>query len=127
MRPIDSDALEARMYHDAFEVDSDMQRWDSGCWIRYKMFENAIREAPTIEEHKKGEWLELTNTNHTYVCSVCGRMLVNITDGKNMVTKNYPFCHCGADMRGEQEESDRTREPGRLLDAHVILPDIRRS
>ena len=52
---------------------------------------------------KKGEWLELTNTNHSYVCSVCGRMLVNITDGKNMVTKKYPFCHCGADMRGEQE------------------------
>ena len=55
-------------------------------------------------ERKKGEWLELTNTNHTYVCSVCGRMLVNITDGKNKVTKNYPFCHCGADMRGEQDE-----------------------
>ena len=55
-------------------------------------------------ERKIGEWLELTNTNHTYVCSVCGRMLVNITDGKNTVTKNYPFCHCGADMRGEQDE-----------------------
>ena len=51
-------------------------------------------------ERKKGEWIEFTNTNHTYVCSVCGRMLVNITDGKNTVTKNYPFCHCGADMRG---------------------------
>lgn len=57
-----------------------------------------LKEEP---ERKKGEWLELTNTNHTYVCSVCGRMLVNITDGKNTVTKNYPFCHCGADMRGE--------------------------
>jgi len=53
---------------------------------------------------KRGEWLELTDTNHTYVCSVCGRMLVNITDGKNTVTKNYPFCHCGADMRGGKNE-----------------------
>lgn len=58
-----------------------------------------INHMPTIEERKKGEWLELTNTNHTYVCSVCGRMLINITDGKNTVTKKYPFCHCGADMR----------------------------
>ena len=28
-----------------------------------------------------------------------GRLLVNITDGKNNVAKNYPYCHCGADMR----------------------------
>ena len=49
MRLIDADALTDRMYHDAFETDTDMQKWDSGCWIRYKMFENAIDEAPTIE------------------------------------------------------------------------------
>ena len=53
---------------------------------------------------KTGKWIELTNANHSYVCSACGRMLVNITDGKNTVTKNYPFCHCGADMRGKQDE-----------------------
>lgn len=66
-----------------------------------------VQDAPTIEERKTGKWLEFTNTNHTYVCSVCGRMLVNITDGKNTVTKNYPFCHCGADMRGEHNALDR--------------------
>lgn len=49
MRLIDADALRARMYHDAFETDSNMQKWDSGCWIRYKMFEIAIASAPTIE------------------------------------------------------------------------------
>ena len=26
-----------------------------------------------------------------------------VLNGKNKVTKNYPFCHCGADMRGEEE------------------------
>ena len=63
-----------------------------------------LKSLPSAQpERKTGEWLELTNTNHTYVCSVCGRMLVNITDGKNTVTKNYPFCHCGADMRGKIE------------------------
>jgi hypothetical protein len=63
-----------------------------------------VVEMPYVEPQRmKGKWIELTNTNHTYICSVCGRMLVNIPDGKNKVTKNYPFCHCGADMRGEQE------------------------
>lgn len=49
MRMIDADALSESMYHEAFETDTDMQRWDSGCWIRYKMFENNIEKAPTIE------------------------------------------------------------------------------
>lgn len=48
MRLIDADALRAAMYHEAFETDTDMQKWDSGCWIRYKMFENAIEAAPTV-------------------------------------------------------------------------------
>ena len=55
-------------------------------------------------ERKKGKWIEITNTDHTYICSVCGRMLVNISDGKNNVAKSYPFCHCGADMKGEHDE-----------------------
>ena len=46
---IDREKLKQRMYHEAFEKDSDMQRWDSGCWIRYKMFENVIAEIPTAE------------------------------------------------------------------------------
>ena len=47
--------------------------------------------------------IEITSSNHTYKCSVCGRLLANIADGKNNVAKNYPYCHCGADMRGEQD------------------------
>ncbi len=57
-------------------------------------------------ERIKGHWIEIALSNHTYKCSVCGRFLVNITDGKNNVAKNYPYCHCGADMRGEQNERD---------------------
>ena len=57
-------------------------------------------------ERKTGRWIEMSSTNHTYKCSVCGRLLVNITDGKNNVAKNYPYCHCGADMRGKKDEAD---------------------
>ena len=55
MRLIDADALSKAMYDEAFENDESynetnpMARWDSGLWIRYKMFENILDEAPTIE------------------------------------------------------------------------------
>ena len=49
MRIIDADALDEAMYHEAFETDTEMQKWDGGCWIRYKMFENKIAEAPTVD------------------------------------------------------------------------------
>lgn len=64
-----------------------------------------LMELPSAQpERKKGKWIKITNINHTYICSECGRLLVNITDGENKVTKYYPFCHCGADMReGENE------------------------
>ena len=28
---IDADALREAMYHEAFETDTDLQKWDSGC------------------------------------------------------------------------------------------------
>lgn len=55
-RLIDADALRQAMYHEAFELDSPMQKWDSGCWIRYKMFERMEESAPTIiPASKEGE------------------------------------------------------------------------
>lgn len=47
-RLVDADELRREMYHEAFETDTNMQKWDSGCWIRYKMFENTIGAVPTI-------------------------------------------------------------------------------
>ena len=44
----DLDVLRRAMYHEAFETDSPMQKWDSGCWIRYKLFERMEEAAPTI-------------------------------------------------------------------------------
>lgn len=49
-RYIDAEKFEKEMYHEAFvETNSDMQKWDSGCWIRYKMFENCIAQQPTAD------------------------------------------------------------------------------
>lgn len=54
-RLIDADALRQSMYHEAFETDSPMQKWDSGCWIRYKMFERLEGNAPTVIEAEVSE------------------------------------------------------------------------
>lgn len=39
MRLIDADKLINDLYHKVFEEDTDMQRWDSGCWVRYRLIE----------------------------------------------------------------------------------------
>ena len=74
---------------------------------RKKWTDEIIKALPTIQpERQKGEWIEISSINHTYKCSECGRLLVNITDGRNNVSKHYPYCHCGADMKGERHETD---------------------
>ena len=97
---IDADALCDAMYHEAFETDSEMQKWDSGCWIRYKMFENAIDKAPTIEP-KRGEWIEFDTKwgRSLYYCTNCMETSEVPTVFGNPL---YDFCpNCGADMRGD--------------------------
>ena len=109
MRPIDADALMERMYRDAFENDASynerdpMAKWDSGLWIRYKMFENAIDDAPTIDaDRPKGEWImhidDLFPCESTQECSVChAEQLINGNDDN--------FCpNCGARMKGADDE-----------------------
>ena len=46
---IDRQALRNAMYHEAMEKDSDEQKWDSGCWIRYKMFERVVDSMPSTQ------------------------------------------------------------------------------
>lgn len=107
MRLIDADDFGNRMYHEAFEKDSDLQKWDSGCWIRYKLFENVLREQPTVQpERKRGHWRQVDPITEAmsprgwmpWYCSECG-----VGVGKHQTT----FCpNCGADMRGKQDETD---------------------
>ena len=64
-----------------------------------------LQERRKEPKRVKGRWIEiLSYKNHTYKCSECGRLLVNVTDGRNNVSKHYPYCHCGADMNGEPNE-----------------------
>lgn len=51
----DLDLLEREMYYNAFATDTGLQKWDSGLWIRYKMFKNVLDKVPTIIEAESGE------------------------------------------------------------------------
>lgn len=49
-RLVDIDELSRQMYRDAFETDTELQKWESGCWIRYRLFEKNRDHAPTVIE-----------------------------------------------------------------------------
>ena len=95
MRLIDADALEKEMYHKSFEVDDGRNKWHSGLWIRYKIFEEAIRDAPTVDavpashEH----WKHLERYPSLLFCSGCGDPQVKDS------ARFFRYCPtCGARM-----------------------------
>ena len=59
--------------------------------------QSQIANAPTVER-PQGEW-ELSSIQvvgeNWYKCSICGRKIRTST----YHLKEYPFCHCGAEMR----------------------------
>ncbi len=66
---------------------------------------SALKKMPSadVAPVRRGRWLPIVSYNNTYKCSECGRLLVDITDGLNMVAKHYPYCHCGAKMDAQGE------------------------
>ena len=95
---ISREQLSKAMYHEAFETDSDFQKWDSGCWIRYKLFENVLESIPSAE--KTGKWRhDKDDTLISGYCSECGwQSIILETDVADM-----PYCpNCGARMEAPQ-------------------------
>ena len=109
MRLIDADALREKMYHEAFEKDSAMQKWDSGCWIRYKMFENAIDDSPTVEPELNdlgcvlyclGEKIPSCCDGYCKVCRYSVRGIHFIKNGKVYYLDDVYHCRI-CERRGE--------------------------
>lgn len=79
-RYIDADELSIAMYEEAMVKDSDMQKWDSGCWIRYKLFENVLKAQKTVDlkPERVGKWDErfVEDENpffrRRFYCTACG-------------------------------------------------------
>lgn len=55
------------------------------------------------ELRAKGHWIEYPELSDAcfdyYQCSECKRVIKVVRGGS---LSQFPFCHCGADMRGEQ-------------------------
>jgi len=58
-----------------------------------------------IEEHKKGKWIKVSETEFGigYQCSECGKfILTESIDGRKL--EDFPYCHCGAKMERCENE-----------------------
>lgn len=102
-RLIDADAFRKGMYHEAFETDSDLQKWDSGCWIRWKMLENHLQEAPTVDAVpvKHGRWMTYKYDEKQY------RNVIVPWDGKGIPNNIFcSECSTPALLNGHEEDVD---------------------
>ena len=58
-------------------------------------------------KQKEGEWIFEFNLDGDdfYKCSVCGRQeVLNGLCNERNIAKHLPYCHCGAHMRGGENE-----------------------
>lgn len=56
-----------------------------------------------VRENVKGEWILISKETQRikhYSCNKCGRHVE--LNSELPVYLYFPFCHCGADMRGEE-------------------------
>lgn len=100
------DKIKKRLYETAFNNVGVKQDVDETLVdVAENRLKNWFKELPSAQpERKKGKWLPDTNNNYEerFVCSVCGRSYkVDTCMGKPM----WDFCPCGADMRGEENET----------------------
>ena len=94
-------------------IDANKLKIDMDCNIDFGGLDNRlmilgqIDNAPTVEERKVGKWILNDNQGvqavgyKTYHCSECNREISSKYHGKMSLLKKYPYCHCGADMKGE--------------------------
>lgn len=56
-------------------------------------------------ERKKGEWIRITQgaMPEQYICPYCHRT-VESHGVEELLSIRYPYCHCGADMRGDNND-----------------------
>ena len=67
---------------------------------------DAIMLVPSAEpERMKGKWIRITQgaMPERYICPFCHRT-VETYGVEELLKIRYPYCHCGADMRGEYDD-----------------------
>ena len=78
--------------------------WDGESWDEIdEAYNMAIKY---LKERHHGKWILQSHSidGFFYTCSVCNRMIRvsnNLKDNESL--SDYPYCHCGADMRDSAE------------------------
>lgn len=89
------------MYTEAFDRDTGLQRWDSGLWIRFKLFENCLDTIPAADV------VEVVHARPVkfYCDARTGRMMTTCSACDMKIGPYDSFCkHCGAKMDGGQDD-----------------------
>lgn len=74
-------------------------------------FEKGFRIGVSKVQKKQGEWIKVKEDRMSidmsgeivtqYKCSECGRMIATLPSKLS----DYPFCHCGAEMKVKEEKA----------------------
>ena len=79
---------------------------DTDLWCICEMAKMYMRGVkPVYPVRQKGKWILIDDIDdpddqlNRHKCSECGR-IIKVYKGETLA--DYPFCHCGADMRGTE-------------------------
>lgn len=110
-RYIDADALKDKMfdYYGCVTANTGKSNYIGETLMSYEvadMIEDCIDNAPTadVQEVRHGKWIYKGHhemMGHAFQCSVCERWM--FTNSPNSVVGEYPYCHCGAKMGGDEK------------------------
>lgn len=73
--------------------------------INFEIWNEIKALPPVLPKREQGEWILNDNQGIqavgylTYHCSKCGREISSKYHGKISLLEEYPYCHCGAEMR----------------------------
>ena len=98
-----SDLIDRQAVIDALdEIEAEVA---DGYGYQYAKWREYFVEMPSAQPQRKtGRWVNI-DESEKWECSVCGRMMW-FSPRLNVKPSDYRFCpNCGADMRGEQDDS----------------------
>lgn len=87
-------------------LNQEIQTWENECQSKHPIKEALYAARKALErEPIKGHWVKEESPfgwdGHSYQCSECGRSIHLDTEMEDL--EDYPYCHCGADMREGEE------------------------
>lgn len=87
-------------------INEEIRTWENECQSKHPIKEALYAARKALEqEPRKGHWIKEESPygwdGHSYQCSECGRSIHLDTEMESL--EDYPYCHCGADMREVKE------------------------